>query len=472
MTLSKSQYLRGLQCHKNLWLYRHRPELATPPSPSLQAIFDQGHEVGELAWKRFPGGVLIKEDHEHPQEAVESTRKSLGRGVLYEAGFIHDNVLVRADILAEDRLIEVKSSTEVKDVYLHDVAVQRYVLEGAGIKVKKTTLLHVNGKYVRHGDVDVEKFFTASDVTEEVLELLPGVSARVKEFHAVAASKDEPKVEIGEQCSDPYECPFAAHCWKHVPEYSIYDIARLSWKKKNALRDMGILRIEDVPADFDLNPSQRRQVEIARSGKPYADREGISECVGRYEYPLYFLDFETVNPAIPPYDGLRPFQQLPFQASLHIRHKPGGPLKHESFLADARKDPRGPLRDWLKKHVGPKGSMLAYNASFEARCLEELGGLDYIKERLVDAADPYRKGFFAHPEFKGRWSIKAVLPTLVPGMDYSGLAIKDGSEAQLAYLGLMKGVGDAAKVRKALEAYCSQDTLGMMKLVELQEGMR
>ncbi|MFA5140256.1 MAG: DUF2779 domain-containing protein [Elusimicrobiota bacterium] len=472
MTLSKSQYLRGLQCRKNLWLYRHRPEVATPPSPSLQAIFDQGHEVGTLAWKRFPGGKLIEEDHLHPDEAVDSTRKALGHDVLYEAGAVFDKVLIRADILARDKLVEVKSSTEVKDVYLHDVAVQRYVLEGAGFKIKKTSLLHINNKYVRHGDVDPKGLFAESDVTEKVNELLPEVPMRVKEFHSVVASKDEPRIDIGEQCYAPYECPFIDHCWKHVPEYSIYDIARLSWKKKDALREMGVLRVEDVPDDFELNAAQRKQVKVARSNKPYVDYDGIGACLERFEHPLYFLDFETVNPAIPPYDGLRPFEQLPFQASLHVRMKQGGALKHEGFLADARTDPRGPLKEWLKSRIGPKGSVLAYNASFEARCLEELGGLGYIKERLVDVADPFRKGFLVHPGFKGRWSIKAVLPTLVPGMDYSGLEIKDGSEAQLAFMGLMKGTGDGVKVRKALEEYCAQDTLGMVKLVDVLGGMR
>lgn len=485
MRLSKSKYIRGLQCHKSLWLYSFRKDLIPEVAPSLQAIFDQGHRIGELAWKRFPGGSLIEDDHDHIPEAIESTHAavSAGKGILFEAAVIHDGVLVRPDVLVRVKgqkswdLIEVKGATEVKDVYVEDAGVQKYVLEGAGFPIRKTSLMVVNNGYVRRGVVDPLEFFVLKDVTAKVAAIQEEIPGRVREMRAVLARKAAPDIDIGPHCHDPYDCEFIHHCWEHVPDYSVFDLRGARYEKIRPLLDRSILLLQDIPADFPLTKAQQLQVEVEKSRKPAVDKAGLAEALEEPRYPLHFLDFETINPAIPPYDGLRPFQQTPFQASLHVQDEPGGPLKHLEYLGDARSDPRPGLTRFLVEAVAPSGTVVAYNSAFEAGRLKELAEafpehaerLGSMSERLWDLAAPFRRCLCVHPDFRGRWSIKAVLPALVPGMGYDGLAIAEGGAASIAYLSLMEGKLSKAEERKtiaALKAYCGQDTLGMARLWE------
>lgn len=484
MRLSKSQYVRGVQCQKSLWLYRHRRDLLPKASPSLQMIFDQGHAIGELAHARFGGGRLIEEDHQNVPQALEATRAAMASGArtLYEAAAIFDDVLIRADIIAKAKgatawdLIEVKGSTEVKDVYLQDIAIQKYVLEGAGLPLRKTVLMHVNNRYVRRGKIEPDEFFTLADVTKDVKDLARAVPATVKSFHKILKMRTAPVVKIGPHCSNPYDCEFQEHCWRHIPDYSVFDLAYAKEKTIAALRDRGVLTIKDIPEDFPLSKNQEIQVAVEKSGKPHIDRKEIAKALNEVRFPLYFLDFETVNPAIPPFDGLRPFQQLPFQASIHVMRKAGGDIEHLEYLGDGKIDPRPGLAAMLAKTIGPKGSVVAYNAGFEGMCLEELASafpkfaqrLLSAKRRLWDLAGPFRGGHYVHPDFQGSWSIKIVLPTLVPGMSYKNLGIQDGGQAQIAFLALMHGnlgQAEAAKIAQNLKIYCGQDTMAMVQLM-------
>ncbi|OGS00516.1 MAG: hypothetical protein A3G41_06660 [Elusimicrobia bacterium RIFCSPLOWO2_12_FULL_59_9] len=485
--LSKSQYLRGLQCRKSLWLYRNRKDLLPETPPSLQMIFDQGHEVGKLAWKRFPEGVLIEADHLHPEDALQATAAAAksGANVLYEAAALFDRVLIRADILARNDaqtwdMVEVKSSADIKDVYLHDLAIQRHVLEGAGFPIGKTFLMHINTDYVRLGGIDAGSFFTLRDLTEEIKGLIKSVPEKVRLFQATAALDSAPEIDIGPHCSAPYDCEFTGHCWRHIPGYSVYDVVRISGAKVAALRGLGILEIKDIPDGFALSDAQRLQVLVEKSGRPHVDAPEIAGLLNELEYPLHFLDFETVNPAIPPYDGLRPFQQIPFQASLHLLMSPGAPLQHMDFLGDGKADPREGLAAWLAGAIGAAGAVIAYNAAFEGRCLKDLAqafpargpALESIQARLWDIAAPFRKGLYVHPGFRGSWSMKSVLPALAPGMSYANLAIADGAQAQSAYLRMMRGdlsQEAAQETRRALREYCGQDTLGMVEILRRLE---
>jgi hypothetical protein len=487
--LSKSQYVRGLQCHKALWLYRNRKDLIPEVAPSQQMIFDQGHVLGLLAHRRFPGGVLIVEDHTQVAQALAATQAAVQKGArtIYEAGALHQNVLVRADILqrAPDGkawdLIEVKSSTGVKDVYLHDVAVQRYVLEGAGFPIRRCFLMHIDNQYVRRGAIDPSALFALADVTQEALDLQKGVAIQLKAMQAMLAKSGAPVVEIGAHCSLPYPCDFESHCWSDVPDYSVFDLGGARMEKKLAWWRRGIKTVAAIPS-AGLSGAQSIQVQVAKSGKPHIDAAAVAEVLSELEYPLHFLDFETVNPGLPPYDGLRPFQQLPFQASIHVRARKGGALKHLEFLDDGRQDPRPGLVAFLERAIGPKGTVIAYNKGFEGNCLKELADfapaqarlLLSMKDRLWDLAGPFRGADYVHPDFEGSWSIKNVLPALVPDMTYEGLPIHDGAGAQVAYLGLMSGKLSAAARNETLEnlkAYCGQDTLAMVRLLEHLEGL-
>ncbi|MDD5627568.1 MAG: DUF2779 domain-containing protein [Elusimicrobia bacterium] len=485
MRLSKTRYLRGLQCLKSLWLHNFRPDLRAPVSPALQRIFDQGRQVGELARRCFPGGVLIAADHDHIPEALAQTAAALKRGAetLFEAAFVHDDVLARPDILVRVEggwdLIEVKASTEIKEVYLPDVAVQHFVVAGSGLKARRGLLMHVDNGYVRKGAVDPLKLFRTEDVTALCAPHLKELPATLAAMRAVLGNV-LPEIEIGAQCSSPYDCDFRDFCWKHVPDYSVYDLKRADFGTITELRHLGVMRLEDIPPDFGLTDAQEIQVRVAKSGEPHIDGPGIRKCLAGLVYPLHFLDFETVAPAIPPYDGLRPFQALPFQASLHVQAEPGGKTEHLEYLGDPKSDPRAGLVDFLIGRIGPKGSVVVYNASFEGGRLLELAeafprqakALTGIKKRLWDLIVPFRSNLFVHPDMRGSASLKSVLPALVPGMDYEHLDIGDGVMAFLAYEALMAGKMSAAQAKKtmaALREYCGQDTLGMVEILRVLE---
>lgn len=490
-TLSKSQYTRGLQCEKSLWLYRERKELQDPVSPQDQAIFEQGTAVGILAHKWIKGGVLIEADHAHPEEALAATAAAIAAGaeVIYEAAFLYDGVLVRADIIVRNPkvdgkawdLYEVKSTTKVEDEHLLDVAIQRYVLNGAGIGIVRAFLAHLDSSYVRRGALDLDELFEAEDITaesDEALDQVPGELARLK---AAAALKEAPKVAIGPHCTKPHDCSFQGHCWKEVPDYSVFNLAGARKDKTTRLWNSGVKTIAEIPKEEKLTAYQDTQRFVAKTGKPVILAEGIRALLANLVYPHYFLDFEAVNPAIPPYDGTRPYQAIPFEASLHVRKERGAPLEHHEFLGDGTKDPRPELVAFLTNSIGPSGSVVAYHKSYEGGIINGLASGGYhaanelidIEARLWDLADPFKKALYAHPAFEGSWSIKKVLPVLIPDMKYDGMAIADGVAAMRAYTRLMTEPltpAQRAQIMADLKAYCGQDTLAMVRILDRVEA--
>ncbi len=484
MRLSKTRYLRGLQCLKSLWLHQFRPDLCAPVSPGLAHIFDQGRQVGELARRRFPGGTIIAASHDAIPEALQQTAAALkkGAGALFEAAFVYDDVLIRPDILVKAEagwdLIEVKGSTELKDVYLPDVALQRFTLQGAGLPIRKACLMHVNNKYVRQGALDLSRFFRIEDVTEMSMPHLRMVPSKLAAMQAALTGRDMPNIDIGAHCSTPFDCDLRDFCWKHVPDYSVYDLKRADFGVINELRNLGVMRLEDIPAGFGLTDTQEIQVRVAKTGEPHIDGPAIKGCLKHLVYPIYFLDFETVNLVVPPYDGMRPFQTLPFQASLHVQEQPDAQATHFEYLGDPKSDPRPGLAEFLAERIAPKGSVVVYNANFEGGRLAELAqtfpkhakALAGIKKRLWDLIVPFRSSLFMHPDMHGSASMKAVLPALMPGMSYENLDISNGEMAFLAYESLMAGKVNAAQSKKTLAAlreYCGQDTLGMVEILKV-----
>ena len=482
--ISKSQFMMGLQCPKKLWLYNFRRNLLPPVDPAKQRLFDEGHAVDEVSRGYFKGGKLVAFDYRQLSHALKHTSWLMnedGAKLIYEGAFAAAGVLIRCDMLKKNPdgswdLIEVKSSTDVKEEHIPDVAIQRYVLEAAGVKVRKTWLMHINREYVRNGPIEPKKFLTREDITEQVKEFLPTVAGSLEKFAEILESPC-PEPGIGRHCAEPYDCDFCGHCWRNVPDYSIYDIPRLSWEKKNTLKAMGIVNVRDVPDTFDLNAAQRLYVRVERTGRPAVDRAALRDFLGEIKYPLYHIDFETLMPGIPLFDGTRPYQQVPFQVSLHVQDKPGAAPRHLEYLADPNRDPRPGLAAFLLANIGPEGSLLAYNAAFEVSRLKELAAaypgssaaLLGLAERAVDLMRPFKGQAYVLPEFHGRYSIKVLLPAMVPGMTYEGLAIGNGGDAQLAYMDLVTGKTDRARreqTMKDLLVYCGQDTLAMVKILE------
>ncbi|HOX23979.1 MAG TPA: DUF2779 domain-containing protein, partial [Elusimicrobiales bacterium] len=353
---------------------------------------------------------------------------------------------------------------------------QKFVLEQAGLKIRKAMLVLVDSSYVRQGPIDPSAFFRLEDLTEEAEEREKEIRQNISNFLKTIQSKTEPAIDIGAHCSDPYDCDFQDYCWAHVPDCSIFNIPRLNGNKKAELVSRKILAIEQVPDSFPLSDNQRRHVDIIKSGKPRVDREAISRLLDTLKYPLYFLDFETINPAIPPYDGLRPFQQIVFQASLHVQKKSNSKLEHFEYLGEGEQDPRSEAARFLLKNIGPAGSVVVFNKSFEVTRIKELAEafpghasqLLAINKRVWDLAEPFQKGFYLHPGFRCSYSIKNVLPVLVPGMSYDGLEIANGSDAQVAYANLMSdqlSTTERDNIKTALKRYCGQDTLAMVEIL-------
>lgn len=482
--LTKSKYVIGLQCHKRLWYKENHPERSADVSISQQRRFDQSKEVGILARDYFPDGVLINAID--PLVAIEQTEAAINRGdtCIFEAALIFNDILVRCDILQKDanswNIIEVKASTVnrtvkkskiVKKEYLNDLAIQKYVLTGYGLSVSKTQLMLINSKECVYPDLS--NLFTIKDVTDQVDPLIDDVHNNVETFKTILAGNDEPQVLIGEQCKKPYPCPFKEYCWQDVPEKSIFTIPRLNWNKKNELIENGILSICDLPTDFSLTPPQRAYVNSVIHNEPAINVDAIQQELAGLQYPIHFLDFETDNPAIPRFDGLRPYQQFPFQYSCHILLHPDSEAEHYEYLHTDTSDPRNTLLESLLNHVSSDGSVVVYEARFENGVLKDLASyfpehaltLQSIIDRLWDQLDIFRN-HYTHPDFCGSNSLKNVLPVLVPSLRYEDLDVQEGTEAQAVWNLMLNTTSETEKneVIEHLKAYCKLDTLATLEI--------
>ena len=480
--LSKSSYLRGWQCPKALWLWKHRNDLRPAVTPQLQAMFDQGTEVGRLAQKRFPGGVdCSPEKHFDYGPALAATQRALMEGVpaIYEAAFQHDGVLAALDILVRDGEgwmgVEVKSSTSSKDQFIEDCALQYHVLTNSGVTVTRMQLLVIDSTYVRNGPVEVGRLFKLIDLTDQVQARQEGVRERIVSLKNTLQGP-EPEVPIGPQCDSPYSCDFKAYCWKDVPERSVFLLSRIG-AGAFELHHAGVRKLEEVNDDVELTPVQRLQLGVELSGRPHIEEEPIRRFVAGLKYPLQHLDFETFALAVPPFNGTRPYQAIPFQFSLHVEAAANMEPEHRSFLADGSGDPREGFVRALLNAVGPEGDILVYNRSFEARILRELAedkphhatAIEGLLARLKDLAEPFAKRWYLTPGMDGRHSIKKVLPALVPELGYDDLEIGSGDLASLSFAQVVQGTyaGDETQLRRALEAYCALDTLAMVRVLRV-----
>ncbi len=480
--LSKSRFTSGLQCHKRLYLECYNRDLADEVSEQQQAIFDAGTDVGALARQLFPGGVLIRDDYFDHEGAMASTRQMLSLASVppvYEAAFLYDDVRMRADILAplgngRFDLVEVKSTSRVKDEHIYDTAIQLYVLRGSGLTVRKACVCHLNTDYVYEGSIyDLSGLFRVVDVTAECSLAQPGIPALLADMRAMLTRPEPPDIPTGRHCTTPYQCQFYGHCHANEPEHHVSQLPRAGQGLLSALEAAGIEDIRDIPASFPgLNPLQWRVRDAVLSGRAYLDT-ALSRQLRRLQPPIHFLDFETFNPALPLYKGTRPYQVIPFQWSLHTLDS-DGTLRHREFLHDGASDPRRAFLESLVSALGDSGPILVYSG-FEASRLRELAFLypefsqqisAILNGRIVDLLQLVR-AYCYHPGFHGSFSIKAVLPALVPHLGYEDLAINDGTLAAMAYAEMVKpdtAPRRRAEIRRNLLAYCERDTLAEVEL--------
>lgn len=481
--LSKSAFIKGLQCHKALYLKKYNPELEDKITQSQLAIFDKGHQVGFLAQQIFPGGTDLVGyiPHNFLEVFKQTDQLILGETTIYEAGFSYDNLLCFMDILEKKdskwHAYEVKGSTSVKETYLWDTAFQYHVITSSGIELEDISVVYLNNQYVRNGELNLHELFTVESVKDQILPLLPKVKEHINQMKLMLADKAIPSINIGPQCINPYPCSFMGHCWKEIPEYSIFNISRLSEHKKFDLYEKGIIKLSDIPDHYPLSPNQQLQVLAEKNEESIIDKAEIKSFVNKLNYPLYFLDFETFQPSVPMFDQSRSFQQICFQYSLHILDKPNGTLIHKEFLAEAKDDPRIPFIKQLVKDIGEEGDIIVYNKGFETARLNEIGSdfsgyknqTDAINKRVVELMTPFSQKHYYTPEMKVSYSIKKALPALVPELSYKNLNINEGGSASIAFENLYQESDEERinKTKKDLLEYCKFDTLAMVEILKV-----
>ena len=482
--ISKSRFVSGIQCSKKLYFDIYRKDLKPEISEQQELLFSTGHEIGELAQNAFSNGKdASPENYYDFSKSIQDTKDWIDSGVktIYEAAFCSNGVLAALDILHhtenERWAIEVKSSSEVKKYHFTDASLQYWVMNKSGFKPDKFFLMHINTAYIKDGAINPNELFTLADITNQVIENQVWVEENLENLKNILSVQKEPVVEIGKHCSSPFDCEYKHHCWKHIPEqsvFSLYSPRGLDWK----LYEQGIFKIIDIPESVSLNHRQNLQVNGQKKANGHIDKTSISDFLNSWEFPLYFFDFETIFPALPVLDGTRPFQQVPFQYSLHILEEFGAEYSHKEFLAEPKDfsdvsiDPRKKLIEQMKLDFGKTGSIVAYNATFEISRLKELAlafpedqtFIEDIIGRFVDLLIPFRNGWHYHPEMGGSASIKAVLPAIAPEFNYKDLEISNGGDASNTFLSMInqKFIGDEVKIRESLKKYCERDTLGMV----------
>ncbi|NQU78622.1 DUF2779 domain-containing protein [Candidatus Woesearchaeota archaeon] len=472
--LTKSKYLNGLQCPKLLWTVINDKGSMPPVDAATQHLFDQGHTVGDQAKAWFPEGIQVPIDFK--ENIVQTRQLVLKRKPLFEPGFLINNLYARADIITpveDDKwdIIEVKSSTQVKDINIQDVAFQKHVYEKFGLKIRNCYLMFINNEYVRQGDIDSKQLLKMQEITDEV-NAIANIQENIDKMFEII-SKNRPTVKIGPQCSAPYACALNDKCWAFLPEHNVFNLY-YAGKKAFELFQSGITDIKDIPNDYNLNPKQLIQKNAVTTGQTHIDKEAIKSFVQGLEYPIYYLDFETINPAVPLFDNTRPYQQIPFQFSLHIEQEDNS-IEHHEFLHNNNTDPRPAFITALKNVLGNSGTIIAFNQSFEISRLRELSETfpeykewyNHLLPRFIDLIVPFRNFDYHNPKQKGSNSLKAVLPA-VTEKGYDNLEINNGGDASLAYLDMICGdmtPEKKEKTRKNLLKYCCLDTEGMVWIV-------
>ena len=451
--------MAGLQCHKQLWWRIHEPKAPElTADPWLQNRFDQSKEVGLVARTYVPGAQ-------------------------YEASFASDEAVAVVDILEPGRspvLIEVKATNSVKKEHIPDVAIQVHVLRQAGVAVPRAEVMHLNPR-CRFPKLD--DLFVREDVTEKVELFLPVVPGELQAQQAMLAGP-LPDVPIGEHCARPHKCPFLKRCWPGLPEHHVSTLYTIQRRKVEEYQAQGFDTIHELPSDLELSVIHARQVKAVTTGQMVVEPKLASALAEFASSPLAYLDFETVSYAIPRFPGCRPWENMPVQFSVHREGPPGGQKRftHSAYLADGPDDPRPAIAEQVVKACAGATRIVAYYASFERECLRNLAeGVPHLAaellgvgERLVDLL-PLVRNHIYHPDFGGSFSIKKVLPALVPGLSYADLAINEGETATLQLMRLLfehelKGE-ERAKLRRALLAYCERDTWAMVKLLERIRGL-
>ncbi len=481
--LSKSKFCNAVQCPKMLWLHKNKPE-DFDKSVLNQNVLESGNEVGDLAMGLF--GEFTEVAFGDLCDMLSETKRLIAEGVpaIAEASFSLDGLFCSVDILKNKgnnhvEIYEVKSSTELHEIYIYDAAYQQYVLTGLGYKVDKVSVVHINPYYVRHGEIDLDELFVIEDVKSRTDALQYGIRDFLPELELIVNSIREPAAEVGCQCNKPYKCGYFDYCTGRLSHPNVFDINRMKFDTKVKLFNEGKYYFNELVKCKEIKGNQRLQVESHLTGESEINKKEIRGILSSLSFPLYFLDFETFQEAIPPFDFSMPYEQIPFQYSLHWLESADGKLKHTEFLADAGTDPRRALAEKLCADIPKNVCTTAYNMSFEKNVIKKLAEIfpdlsDHlmnIHNNIQDLMIPFSKKYYYFPEMQGSYSIKYVLPALYPddpSLDYHNLeGIQKGDQASNAFKQMKNMTPDkVAETRKNLLAYCKLDTFAMVKVWE------
>lgn len=475
-----------------LWLKRHDKKKLPEPDANLQAMFDAGNLFEGYAEKRFENITRVGfENYQQYLDMPARTQQALSGGATvlsqgrFEADMGEYSITCIVDVIekVEDKtfdLYEIKSSTKVKPDHIEDLAFQVLVLEGAGYSVRNVSVIYCDNSYVRHGDIDTDKLTASEDVTTQVRSKLESTKRNVVSAVNTVSQPDVPDMT-------PRRAKLGGYReWLDIflsinpvdDKYSIYNLAQISAEQLGNLEDMHIGTIVDIPDDFHLKPVQKRQIEATRLGEPIVDINKITKFINNLEYPVYFLDYETLASIIPPFDGLRPYQQLPFQYSLHILRAPEADLEHVEFLHTLETNPLPDLLSQLQNDIGESGSILVWYEGFEKSCNDLMASMmpeykDFlisVNERIVDLMIPFQKGWYVDKDFMGSASIKNVLPVIAPELSYKDMDISEGATAQRLWMEAVytdkNSEAEKTKLMESLRAYCELDTYAMVKIFE------
>jgi predicted RecB family nuclease len=476
--LSKSQFFRGTRCSKAWKLFWSHSELKTSRLDN--------HDVFQIASKEIllKSRILFPEGEEitgNTEQKISKTLQAVQNKtpIIYNAHFQRDKVLVSVDILKHEqgswKLILVKSASKKKRRHIREVALQLNILKSNGLSISSASLLHVNTSYILEGKLDLNDFFTEIDITELALNLQSKLDGKFISLNDTL-NNQIPEAEIGTYCLQPHECEFKNHCWSAIPETSIFDLTRLATAKKVELYLKGITESQELPEDYPLSEYQKIQIHSEKTNTRFINEKAIEKFLNKLTFPLYFLDFEALQPVVPLFQGDNPFEFLPVQFSLHYLETKEGELQHKEFIAENNHDPRLGFAKALVNSIPENACILVYNVALEKKINKSLASrfpemekqLKTINSQLVDLIEPFNNKYIYDPKMKGKSSIKAVFPVLVPEMEkaYKNLNIKNGMMAMGAFFNLLENRDNEEKdkIRQDLLDYCRLDTLAMVKV--------
>ncbi|MCA9459277.1 MAG: DUF2779 domain-containing protein [Nanoarchaeota archaeon] len=478
--LTKSNYLIGLKCLRSLWIIKNKPDLVPEFDLDTKHRMENGNKIGQLAKQYFENGIDIPEDDF--DKSLKLSKEYLEkRKILFEAGFLFERFYSRADILKpvgenEWDIIEVKSGGKIKEENICDVSYQKFVYENCGLKIRNCYLMHVNTDYIFKGKLDLDEFFIIENINDDIYEIEKN---EVNDMLKIIDSNEY----IGSHCENPKTCPIPNLDWNFLPKNSVFTLYNIRIKKAMEYFNNNYIESKDVLNNFKLNEKQKIQINCEISNETHINKSKIKSFLSKFRYPLYYIDFETYNPPIPIYDGMKPYQRIPFQFSLHIQNSHDDKLIHYEFLAEGRSDPREDFINYINKYIkNDDGSIVVYNQGFEKGVLKELSDYDSkfkeivksYNDRFVDLLDLFRDFSYYNPIQNGSCSIKAVLPAIYPEKNHKHLDICDGMRACIEYeksIWEYTNEKQIEKIRKDLLEYCALDTMGMIHIKEELEKL-